>query len=85
MEELRSRFSRARVSLGDFDQPEMMAFVLGGLFLAGAAIGSLSLLLPHPAGFDDFELWVNIAIAAVAGLALIALRRHVRAWGLQLA
>ena len=65
----------ARLTLGAFDQPATMALVLGGLYLAGGAIGAASLLLPHPGEFNEGALWTNIALAAGAGVALIAARR----------
>jgi diguanylate cyclase (GGDEF)-like protein len=59
-----------------------MATILGGLFLAGATIGGLSLLLPHPSSFDSPALWSNVVLAAVAGVALILLRNRIPAWSL---
>ena len=41
-----------------------MWLTLGALFLAGASIGALSLLLPHPSEFDDGAIWTNIASPA---------------------
>ena len=37
-----------------------MATVLGSLFLAGATIGALSLILPHPSEYDSSALWSNV-------------------------
>ncbi len=46
---------------------------LGMLFFAGGTIGTVSLLLPHPPGFDSTALWSNIAIAfAASALAVVA-------------
>jgi diguanylate cyclase (GGDEF)-like protein len=46
---------------------------LGMLFFAGGTIGMVSLLLPHPPGFDTTALWSNIAIAfAASALAAVA-------------
>ena len=59
-----------------------MATVLGMLFLAGATIGGLSLLLPHPSAFDSPALWSNVVIAYVAGAALLALRNRLPEWSL---
>jgi diguanylate cyclase (GGDEF)-like protein len=70
---------------GSFDQPPAMATVLGGLFLAGATIGALSLVLPHPSEYDSSALWSNVAIAYAAGFALLALRQRLPVWALQLA
>jgi diguanylate cyclase (GGDEF)-like protein len=62
-----------------------MAVALGTLYVAGAVIGSLSLLLPHPAEFDDGALWENISIAAIAGAVLLAARNRIREWMIHLA
>jgi diguanylate cyclase (GGDEF)-like protein len=68
-----------------FDQPVIMATVLGALFMAGATIGGLSLILPHPSEYDSAALWSNVAIAYVAGFALLGLRQRLPVWALQLA
>ena len=44
-------------STARFDKPAIMATVLGSLFLAGATIGALSLVLPHPSEHDSSALW----------------------------
>jgi diguanylate cyclase (GGDEF)-like protein len=67
-----------------FDQPAIMATVLGVLFVAGATIGALSLILPHPSGYDTPPLWSNVAIACVVGFALVLMRNRLSVWGLQL-
>jgi diguanylate cyclase (GGDEF)-like protein len=67
-----------------FHQPRTMATVLGGLFLAGATIGALSLVLPHPSSFDSPQLWINVVLALVAGIALLVLRNRLPAWSLPL-
>jgi diguanylate cyclase (GGDEF)-like protein len=67
----------------EFQQPRVMAMVLGGLFLAGATIGGLSLLLPHPATFDSPALWSNVVIAYVAGAALLLARNRLPVWAIQ--
>src|SRR5215216_5851530 len=59
-----------------------MATVLGALFLAGAAIGGLSLLLPHPSSFDSPALWSNVAFAFVGGAVMLLLRNRLPAWSL---
>jgi diguanylate cyclase (GGDEF)-like protein len=61
-----------------------MATVLGGLFLAGASIGGLSLILPHPSSFDSPALWSNVVIAYVAGVALLTVRDRLPVWAIQL-
>ena len=61
-----------------------MAAVLGSLFIAGAAIGALSLVLPHPSSYDSSALWTNVGIACLFGLAVLGLRRRLPVWALQL-
>ena len=61
-----------------------MAIALGMLYLAGAIIGTLSLLLPHPADYNDGALWSNTALAAVTGSLLLAARNRVTPWMIQL-
>jgi diguanylate cyclase (GGDEF)-like protein len=67
-----------------FDQPAIMATVLGALFAAGATIGALSLILPHPSTYDTDGLWSNVVIAYAAGLALLLARQRLSVWSLQL-
>jgi diguanylate cyclase (GGDEF)-like protein len=73
-------------SSASIDSPRTMAWTLAGLYIAGAAIGAMTLLLPHPSRSDDAMLWVNIGLAAGAafGLAAIAGRAWLRPWMLQL-
>jgi diguanylate cyclase (GGDEF)-like protein len=61
-----------------------MWLTLGALFLAGAGIGAISLLLPHPSQFDDRLIWSNIALASVASLACVLGSRRLPAWSGQL-
>lgn len=61
-----------------------MALALAAFYLAGAVIGVLSLLLPHPEAFDDGALWVNISIAGVASAGLALLAGRIPAWAVQL-
>ncbi|MDX6606158.1 MAG: hypothetical protein QOD14_698 [Solirubrobacterales bacterium] len=68
----------------EFHQPRTMASILGALFLAGATIGGLSLLLPHPSFYDSSALWSNVVFAYVAGFALLLLRNRVPSWSLPL-
>ncbi len=65
------------------DEPRTVALALGAVFLAGAGIGALSLILPHPSAYHDAVLWNNTAIAAVGGLGLLALRNRLPAWAIQ--
>ena len=66
------------------DQTATMSTALGILYLAGAAIGAASLVLPHPARFDDPALWSNVGLGAAAGVALLLGRRWVALWTIQL-
>jgi diguanylate cyclase (GGDEF)-like protein len=67
----------------EFHQTQTMATVLGTLFIAGATIGALSLVLPHPGEFDSAALWSNTALAYFAGVGLLVLRRSIPAWAIQ--
>ena len=67
-----------------FDQPAVMAAVLGSLYLAGGTIGALSLILPHPSEYDSSALWSNIGISYIFGLAVLLLRQRLPVWALQL-
>jgi diguanylate cyclase (GGDEF)-like protein len=67
-----------------FDHPVVMAKVLGALFLAGGAIGALSLVVPHPSEYDSGALWGNVALAFVAGAAVLLARQRLSVWSLQL-
>src|SRR5205807_6462353 len=58
---------------------------LGSLFLAGATIGLLSLLLPHSPNADVAGLYSNVALAFAAGIALWVLGARVPGWSLHLA
>jgi diguanylate cyclase (GGDEF)-like protein len=71
-----------RIAGREFQQPRTMATVLGALFLAGAAIGGLSLLLPHPSEYDAPNLWSNVLLALVAGVVLLLVRNRLPAWSL---
>ena len=83
MKKLSEQAARARLRLGEQDQTAAMALALGGLYAAGATIGVFSLVLPHPDAFDDPALWSNVALAYVAGLALILLRGRLPIWAIQ--
>jgi diguanylate cyclase (GGDEF)-like protein len=62
-----------------------MWLTLGALFLAGASIGAISLILPHPSRFDAGAIWTNIAIAGAASLACVLGSRRLPAWSGQVA
>jgi diguanylate cyclase (GGDEF)-like protein len=61
----------------EFHQSATMATVLGVLFLAGATIGALSLVLPHPSSYETSPLWSNIALSYAGGGALLLLRNRI--------
>lgn len=56
------------------------ARTLGLLYLAGATIGMVSLLLPHSAQADDVDLWSNVALAYVGSGALLLLSSRLPRW-----
>ncbi len=62
----------------EFHQSRTMATVLGLLFFAGATIGALSLLLPHPSSYDAASLWSNVVLAYVGGAVLLLLRNRMQ-------
>ena len=74
-----------RTNPGSFYQPAVMALVLGGLFLAGGTIGTLSLLLPHPSEYNESALWSNVGLAFAAGVVLLVIRNRIPAWAAQVA
>jgi diguanylate cyclase (GGDEF)-like protein len=61
-----------------------MSRVAGALYLCGALLVGLSLLLVHPESADTTAMLILIAIATATGVALIALARHVPVLLLQL-
>jgi diguanylate cyclase (GGDEF)-like protein len=58
------------------ESPLLLWWTLGALFLAGAAIGSTSLLLPHPPEFNDRMLWSNIALSFCGALLCLGFARR---------
>ncbi|HEX2128155.1 MAG TPA: GGDEF domain-containing protein [Solirubrobacterales bacterium] len=60
--------------------PSVATRVLGVLYLAGATLVSLSVLLPHPAGTIRVGLWSIIAIGITFGSAAIAVAPGARDW-----
>ena len=50
------------------------------LFLAGATIGALSLVLPHSATANEIALWSNVAIAYLTGGLLAAIGSRLPGW-----
>ena len=61
---------RSAAALGE--DPRLAARALGLLYLAGATIGLVSLLLPHPPGANVPGLYSNVALAYVGGAVLLA-------------
>lgn len=61
------------------DSP-LRARALGSLFLAGATIGLVSLLLPHSAHADDAGLYSNVALAYLGGVGLLLGANRTPAW-----
>lgn len=57
-----------------------MARSLGGLYLAGATIGLVSLFLPRAPGENVGALAVNIALACTCGLAMVLGGRRLPIW-----
>src|SRR5438128_1461715 len=64
------------------DDPRTVTLLLGVLFTVAAALGAFTVLLPHPAAFDDPALLGNCAVAAVAGIAIVALAGRLPTWSL---
>lgn len=58
----------------------LRARALGSLYLAGATIGLVSLLLPHSAKADEAGLYSNVGLAYVGGFALMLSASRLRAW-----
>jgi len=56
------------------------ARALAFLFLAGAVIGAISMILPHAEGADETALWSNIAIAAAGGVATWVVGPRLPGW-----
>jgi len=53
------------------------------LFAVGASIGALSLIVPHPAAFDDTALWSNLALSYAGAVACgVAALRGLPTWPL---
>jgi hypothetical protein len=76
---------RGRANPPTFDQPAVMALVLGGLFVAGGTIGALSLILPYPSEYHETALWSNVGITFAAGFLLLGIRNRIPVWAVQIA
>jgi diguanylate cyclase (GGDEF)-like protein len=71
----------------DFEvsEPAVMARSLGWLFIAGATIGLISLFLPRAPHTNIGALAVNIALAYVGGVIVLAVFRRMPAWSFHVA
>jgi diguanylate cyclase (GGDEF)-like protein len=67
-------------AFGSRSEPAVMARSLGRLFLAGATIGLISLLLPRAPGTDVDALAVNIVLAYAGGLFVLLVGRRLPVW-----
>jgi hypothetical protein len=66
------------------ESPKVVWRSLAALFCAGAVIGALSLLLPHPASYDEAWLWSNVILALLATPALWFAPRFLPLWSVQI-
>jgi diguanylate cyclase (GGDEF)-like protein len=62
-----------------------MARAAGLLFLCGATVGAISVLLPHAGGADDAGLWSNIVIAYLGAIGLLLWGERLPRWCFQVA
>lgn len=86
---MRSRMARLNLSSGalhgeDADGVPIHTHFLGLLYLVGAALTGLSLLLPHP-GQGDAYIWGIVAFALAGGLGLLLMADRMPVWGLHIA
>ena len=58
----------------------IQARALGLLFIAGATIGAISMLLPHSADADEVGLWSNIALAYAGGAVALTVGPRFPQW-----
>jgi diguanylate cyclase (GGDEF)-like protein len=56
------------------------ARAMASVYLAGAVIGSLSMILPHAAEADDVALWSNVALAFLGGALLMTIGGRLPRW-----
>ncbi|HUZ28370.1 MAG TPA: GGDEF domain-containing protein [Solirubrobacteraceae bacterium] len=74
----------ARLSIEGFEASSALpARALGSLYVAGATIGAVSLLLPHPAKADVPGLWSNVGLAYAGAAVLLVLGSRMPRWLLQ--
>ncbi len=65
---------------GSAESPRFTWLMGALLFGAGASVGALSLLVPHPESFNEAALWSIVAIACVGGVAALLLAGSAPAW-----
>jgi diguanylate cyclase (GGDEF)-like protein len=65
---------------GEADSPRFMWVILGVLYVAGATIGALSLIVPHPDSFNEPALWSNVGLAYLGGVVAFIGARYWPAW-----
>jgi diguanylate cyclase (GGDEF)-like protein len=68
----------------DSDEVPIHTHFLGLLYLIGAGLTALSLLLPHP-GHGEQYIWAIVALAAAGGSALLVVADRMPLWGLHVA
>ena len=68
--------------LGGSSDSELAATLLGGIAIAGSALGFLTYLFPHPEGTEYVAPAIAFAISIVAGIALWAKRRSAPWWAI---
>jgi diguanylate cyclase (GGDEF)-like protein len=66
-----------------YDDPGLIARVIGVLYAAGAGLVTASLLLPHPPDSNDTAILALAATAATVAALLLILARRLRSWLLQ--
>ena len=72
---------RSGATAGEAHDKRLRSLVLGWLFVAGGAIGAVSMVLPHAAAANDLALWSNIALALLAGTGLLVAGGRLPVWG----
>ncbi len=84
MEPAAEDLGRDRADLA-VSEPAVMARSLGWLFIAGATIGLISLLLPRAPHTNVGALGVNIGLAYLGGVIVLAVFRRMPAWTFHIA
>jgi diguanylate cyclase (GGDEF)-like protein len=76
------RTRRALLALRDAPETDtaLQARTLGSLYLAGAVIGLVSVLLPHSGRADDAGLYSNVGFAFIGGIGLLTFSARVPRW-----